>query len=159
MSSLATTLEETACKNDLSLENPLATQAHAGLLAYDALYHAACLTSPDTGNYCYADAVANASAPTSSYVYYLPLGMQLPAGTRPACTRCLQDTMAIFAAQAGNKSNPLQGDYAQAAQVVMLGCGPGFVEAGVAVSGASAGWVGWGMGMVSLVAVLVSLIL
>lgn len=137
MSSLATQLSQTACKNDLDLQNPLASQAYTGLMAYDTLYQAACLTSQSTGNYCYADAVANASAPTSSYIYWIPLGMQLPAGTRPACTECLQDTMAIFAAAAGDSQKPLRGDYAQAAQMVHMSCGPGFVEAGVAVSGAA----------------------
>ncbi|KAM0715949.1 hypothetical protein Q7P37_008463 [Cladosporium fusiforme] len=137
MSSLATQLSKTACQNDLSLQNPIASQAYNGLMAYDTLYRAACLTSQSTGNYCYADAVANASSPTSSYVYWIPLGMQLPAGTRPACTECLQDTMAIFAAAAGNSANPLRGDYSQAAQMVHMSCGPGFVEAGVAVSAAS----------------------
>lgn len=44
--------------------------------------------------------------------------------------------MAIFAAAAGDSQKPLRGDYAQAAQMVHMSCGPGFVEAGVAVNGA-----------------------
>lgn len=135
MSSLATELSTEACKNDLSLQNPVVTQGYAGLVAYDTLYAASCLTSSSTGNYCYAEAVANSSAPTSSYIYYLPLGMSLPGGARPACTKCLQDTMSIFAAAAGSKRSGFQNNYAQAAQIVDLTCGPSFVEAGVATSG------------------------
>lgn len=169
MTSLATQLATKTCAKDLSLQNPLATQAHAGLLAYDTLYAASCLTSASTGNYCFADAVANTSAPTSSYVYYLPLGMSLPAGTRPACTPCLKDTMAIFAGAAEDRKGDFGGDYAQAAQVVDLTCGPGFVQAGVASSsgGAAAARLGGGggssttmtVGVVALVAVGLNLLL
>ena len=137
MFSLATELSTDACKNDLSLQNPVVTQAYNGLIAYDTLYAASCLTSSTTGNYCYADAVANSSAPTSSYIYYLPLGMSLPGGARPACTECLKDTMSIFAAAADHKQSNFRNNYAQAAQVVDLTCGPSFVEAGVAYSGAA----------------------
>ena len=159
MSSLATQLASKSCAKDLSLENPLATQAYAGFLAYDTLYAASCLTSPETGNYCYADAVSNTSAPTSSYVYYLPLGMSLPAGTRPACTPCLRDTMAIFAAAAADRKGDFRGDYAQAAQVVDLTCGPGFVQPGVASNmGAKTGGNSM-MGLVALAAILLSTIL
>jgi hypothetical protein len=161
MSSLATQLASKSCAKDLSLQNPLATQAYAGFLAYDTLYAASCLTSPETGNYCYADAVSNKSAPTSSYVYYLPLGMSLPAGTRPACTPCLQDTMAIFAAAASERKGEFKGDYAQAAQVVDLTCGPGFVQPGVASNGG--GKVGAAsslmVGVVALVAILLNALL
>lgn len=159
MSSLATQLASKSCAKDLSLENPLATQAYAGFLAYDTLYAASCLTSPETGNYCYADAVSNTSAPTSSYVYYLPLGMSLPAGTRPACTPCLRDTMAIFAAAAADRKGDFRGDYAQAAQVVDLTCGPGFVQPGVASNmGAKTGGNSM-MGLVALAAILLNTIL
>lgn len=160
MSSLATELSTSSCERDLTLENPLATQAYASLLAYDTLYTASCLTSPSTGNYCYADAVSNTSAPTSSYIYYIPLGMSLPGGTRPACTNCLKDTMSIFASAASNKNSHFRGDYAQAAQVVDLTCGPGFVEAGVALS-AGAKLSGSSvsiMGLVALVAALVNVL-
>ena len=156
MSSLATQLASKSCAKDLSLENPLATQAYAGLLAYDTLYAASCLTSTETGNYCYADAVSNTSAPTSSYIYYLPLGMSLPAGTRPACTPCLKDTMSIFAAAAGDRKGDFRGDYAQAAQVVDLTCGPGFVQPGMLSNGGAKMGGSSMMGVVALGAILVN---
>jgi hypothetical protein len=159
MSTLATQLASKSCAKDLSLQNPLATQAYAGLLAYDTLYAASCLTSAETGNYCYADAVSNTSAPTSSYVYYLPLGMSLPAGTRPACTPCLKDTMSIFAAAASDRKGDFRGDYAQAAQVVDLTCGPGFVDASVASNGGAKMGGSSMVGVVALVAILFNSIL
>lgn len=161
MHSLATELSTNACKNDLSLQNPVVTQAYNGLVAYDTLYAASCLTSSTTGNYCYADAVANSSAPTSSYIYYLPLGMSLPGGARPACTDCLKDTMSIFAAAAKTKSSGFSNNYAQAAQVVDLTCGPGYVEAGVAYSGAAKLGEGTGLliGLTAMVAILINVFL
>ncbi|CAK3893508.1 Hypothetical predicted protein [Lecanosticta acicola] len=128
MSTLAQqVLLPTTCGEDLQMLNPLVTQARNGFLAYASLYHAGCLTDSD-GNYCYANAVTNVSAPTSSYIYYLPLGVQLPGGARPACNECLRNTMAIFADQAANSSQPLSKDYTSAAQQVQMNCGPTFVE-------------------------------
>jgi len=159
MYSLANQLSSGACKNDLSLQNPVVTQAYNGLIAYDTLYAASCLTSSTTGNYCYADAVSNSSAPTSSYIYYLPLGMSLPGGARPACTECLKDTMSIFATAANNnRPNGFRNNYAQAAQVVDLTCGPSFVEAGGVSSRAAKFSEGSGMliGLTAVVAIFIN---
>jgi len=156
MSTLATQLSNKACAKDLELENPLATQAYAGFLNYDTLYAASCLTSASTGNYCYADAVSNTSAPTSSHIYYVPLGAMLTPATRPACTPCLQDTMAIFAAAAGDKKSGFKGDYAQAAQVVDLTCGPGFVQPGPASNEGAMTGPSSMLGLVALAAMLLN---
>lgn len=45
--------------------------------------------------------------------------------------------MSIFAAAADHKQSNFRNNYAQAAQVVDLTCGPSFVEAGVAYSEAA----------------------
>ncbi|KAK5171783.1 uncharacterized protein LTR77_003419 [Saxophila tyrrhenica] len=155
MSSLATQIQSpSTCGPDLSLQNPTVTQAYNGFLAYTPLYHAGCLTDPtlrtpeNEKGYCFASAVTNASAPTSSYIYYLPLGVALPGGTQPSCDRCLRRTMGVFADYAGDGGQPLSGVYAAAAQQVDMVCGPTFVEANVVVSngGASSrrlgGWLG-----------------
>ena len=129
MASLATQIRDpTNCGADLLLQNPVVQQAYNGLIGYEPLYRAGCLTDGG-GSYCFANAVTNSSAPTSSYVYYLPLGVQLPAGTQPSCNQCLQDTMTIFAAAASNSSVPLNSDYTEAAQLVDSKCGTTFVEA------------------------------
>lgn len=126
---------EDRCGEDLDMENPVVTQAYNGFLAYQPLYQAACLLDSG-GNYCFANAATNASAPTSSYIYYLPLGVELPGGSRPACTTCLQNTMAVFAEAAANTTQPLNEDYVGAAEQVQMTCGPTFVGASVQASGA-----------------------
>lgn len=138
-------------------------QAYAGFLAYEPLYHAGCLQDSSTGSYCFADAVTNSSAPSSSYVYYLPLGVSLPAASSPACTECLQNTMAIFAAAAGNASQPVSGDYAGAAGLIDKTCGDAFVNGSVAVASAARslrhGNSVSGLGSVALLAVVLFLML
>ena len=47
--------------------------------------------------------------------------------------------MAVFAAQAGNKSQPLNEDYVDAANMVNVMCGPGFVNASVPNAGSGKG--------------------
>ena len=118
-----------ACGDDLELRNPVVLQAYAGFVAYEPLYHAGCLKNVPQGDYCYASAVTNATSPTSSYIYYLPLGMALPGGTQPTCSACLKNTMAVFAEAATNASQPLSVDYGPAAQQIDMTCGPTFVEA------------------------------
>ena len=142
MSSFAQILRSTAaCSQDYQRENPLVRQAYTGLLAYDVLYHASCLKNSSSGmsnsNYCYANAVTNLSSPTDSYPYYLPLGIPMPASSLPTCNDCLKNTMAVFAAAASNKSQPLSLDYVNAAQQINQDCGPGFVNGTVPSVGSS----------------------
>ncbi|KAK4635247.1 hypothetical protein CLAFUW4_01182 [Fulvia fulva] len=124
------------CGADLEMQNPMVTQAYNGFVSYPTLYHAGCLTDTD-GNYCFSNAVTNTSSPSSSYIYYLPLGVKLPGGARPACNTCLQNTMAIFAETAGNASQPLSQDYGTAAEQVQMICGPQFVDSSIMTSAAT----------------------
>ena len=128
MSSLAQQLRlDSNCGADYKLQNPMVRQAYAGLVAYAPLYQASCLK--DSGNkYCFANAITNTKSPADSYVYYLPLGMPLPGGSQLTCSQCLKTTMGYFNAVAGNKSQPVSTDYTQAAQMINMGCGPGFVN-------------------------------
>lgn len=136
MSNLANQImSDSNCGQDLQMQNPLVLQAYNGFIAYPTLYQAGCLKD-DTGDYCYANAVMNASAASSYYLYYLPLGVQLPGGSVPSCNRCLQNTMAIFATAAANSSVPLHMDYTAAAQMIDMNCGPSFVDATVHTSSA-----------------------
>jgi len=73
-----------ACKQDLDDDMPLVIQALNGLVAYPVAYSASCLRDTE-GSYCFANAVSNTSSPTDSYSYYLPVGQDLPAGSRPTC--------------------------------------------------------------------------
>ena len=85
----------------------------------------------DNGSYCYADAITNTTSPEDSYVYFLALGISLPAGSWPTCSKCLQKTMAIFATAAANLTQPVAGTYVTAAQQIDQGCGPTFVNSNV----------------------------
>ncbi|KAK5111111.1 hypothetical protein LTR62_005310 [Meristemomyces frigidus] len=150
MSSLAQNIQLNAhCGADLAMQNPTVLQAYNGFLAYQPLYTAGCIQD-DGGNYCFADAVTNKSAPTSSYVYYLPLGVQLPASASPACNTCMQQTMAVFATAASNRSNPLSMDYASAAQQINSGCGTEFVDNSVVESSGAVATAGLSPGLTSL---------
>lgn len=139
MSYLAQEIQQAdTCGADLSLGNPVVTQAYNGFIAYEPLYHAGCLTDV-AGNYCFATAVTNASAAANSYIYYLPLGVALPGGTQPTCNSCLKKTMSIFAAYASNSSQPLNADFGSAADQLDIACGPHFAgEVVPATSAASA---------------------
>lgn len=122
------------CEADYNAENPIVTEAYNGLVAYRPVYSATCLRDGTAANnYCFADAVTNTSSPTSSYIYYLPLGMALPAGSTPTCNTCLAETMAIFAQYATNGTQPLSKTYVAAAQQINLVCGEGFVGASIVV--------------------------
>ncbi|KAL9604030.1 MAG: hypothetical protein Q9219_000792 [cf. Caloplaca sp. 3 TL-2023] len=133
LSSFASQLRQDAnCGEDYRRQQPLVRSAYNGLISYEPLYKAGCERDED-GNYCFANAITNASSPTDSYPYYLPLGIALPGGSRPTCSTCLKNTMAIFnQAVNGKMQQPLAGDYLAAAQMINVGCGPGFANQTVA---------------------------
>ncbi|KAM0170036.1 hypothetical protein ACHAPF_009406 [Botrytis cinerea] len=159
MSSFASNITSTdACSVDLLAANPLVTQARLGLLAYSTLYTASCLKDPSNGAYCYAQAVTNSSSPTDSYIYYLPLNTSLPGGSQPTCNQCLKNTMAVFESAGAVRTSAIAGTYAQAAGMVNVQCGPGFVNASLPAAAVVTGGagsrmdgLGGGMGLSSLV--------
>lgn len=132
-------LDSNVCLDDYRLGNPIVTQAYTGLLAYDSIYAATCLTAnSSTGPYCYAEAVTNTSNPSAAYIYYLPLGVSLPASMAPTCNYCLQHTMQDFQPYASMASQPLSKTYPGAASQLDISCGPGFVDQNVVVESAAA---------------------
>ena len=138
MESLARDLKaDTNCGADYRAQNPTVQQTYNGLIAYSPLYQASCLRDTKTNHYCFADAVTNMSSPSDSYTYYLPLGMPLPAGSMMTCSDCLKQTMGIFDGVAANKSQPISNDYTEAAQMINLGCGPGYVNQTIASTSTS----------------------
>lgn len=119
------------CGADFQAQNPNVMEAYQGFLAYESVYNATCLKSNETNGYCFTDAITNASSPTSSYIYYLPLGIPLPSGTMPACNECLETTMDNYAPGAGNGTLPLSTVYGSAVQQMNTACGPKFITASV----------------------------
>ncbi|PBP22540.1 c6 zinc finger domain containing protein [Diplocarpon rosae] len=133
MSSFAANLTTTsACASDVSAQNPLIQHALTGLKAYKPLYTASCLRDPGTSSYCFADAITNASSPSDSHIYFLPLNTSLVSGSQPTCDTCLQDTMAVFEASSADRRQALAKTYVPAASQINMNCGPGFVNASLA---------------------------
>ncbi|KAH9868610.1 hypothetical protein J1614_007682 [Plenodomus biglobosus] len=120
-------MSPTACKTDYDNNNPLVLQAYNGLVAYQPSYQASCLRD-DEGNYCFANAVSNMSSPTDSYAYYLPIGQEMPGGSRPTCNPCLQQAMGVFSHYANNATQPVSKTYTTAAQQLSISCGSTFVN-------------------------------
>lgn len=118
------------CGTEFSKQDQLVIQAYAAFISYPSLFKAGCLKS-DTGSYCYVDAVTNVTSPDDPHIYFLPLGLRLPGGSRPTCSICAQETMSIFQEYAGNASLPLSETYVPAAQQLNIACGPEFVNTSV----------------------------
>ena len=127
------------CGSDIANQNPLVEQALLGLRAYETVYLATCLRDPANSAYCFAEAVTNTSSPTDSYAYYLPLDIALPGGSDPTCDVCLQNTMAVFQAATSNRSTAIASTYADAAEMIDVLCGPGFINASLAAAEVTSG--------------------
>ncbi|KAK9388055.1 hypothetical protein V1515DRAFT_615141 [Lipomyces mesembrius] len=118
------------CAKDYQLENPLVRQAYNAFTSYSMLYSSGCLQST-SGSYCYVDSITNSTNPGDSYLYYLPLDVSLPGGTRPSCSSCSQNIMSIFLNYAGNTSLAISQTYVPAAQQINVYCGPNFASTAV----------------------------
>lgn len=130
LNSLAANLTESSnCGADYKLGNSIVVQAYDGMIGYQPLYAASCLTDPDTGAYCYANAITNLTTTANVYFYYLPLNNTLPtSGSEPSCNWCLKQTMAVFRSAASDRKKPIANTYLSAAQQVDTICGPAFVN-------------------------------
>lgn len=134
MSSLANDmLKDENCGSDYSLGNSVVQGAYDDMVAYEPLYHATCLTNPVTQNYCFVDAVKNASAPADYNVYFVPLGETLGSHASVTCNRCLQATMSLFARWATHDDQPLDQSYLPSARAVNEQCGTGFAPSNITV--------------------------
>lgn len=142
----------------------LVTDSYRAMLAYATVYTAGCLKDPDTGAYCYANAVTNLTNPSSTYFYFLPLNRTLPGTTVPACGFCMQQTMALYQAASADRRQAIAYTYVTAAKQVNTICGPGFVNetlaaeviaSGAAVLGALPVWVTTALSLVAAVVWLV----
>ncbi|KAK3302425.1 uncharacterized protein B0T15DRAFT_496889 [Chaetomium strumarium] len=150
------------CGADFEREQPAVVDAYLAMAAYAPVYSAGCLKDPDTGAYCYANAVTNGTNYSTTYFYFLPLNRTLPGSTVPACGDCLQQTMAQFQAATADRRQMIARTYVEAAKQVNTICGPGFVNESLAAevipaSGAVSGrvamrsstlWVATGLAVV-----------
>jgi hypothetical protein len=161
MSSLSTQLIATsACGADYAQHNPVVKQAYNGFIAYEPLYRATCLKNANTGDYCFSEAITNASAPADSYPYYTALGLTMPTSSRPTCDKCLQGTMEIFASYASDRNQPLASTYSATSYQIDFECGPTFVNTTVpvAITGAAPSVKGGGLEVLAAVIAAVVMI-
>lgn len=157
MSYLASELiSDSHCGADYQNQNPLVAQAHAGLVAYQAVYQATCLKSTETGNYCFADAITNQLNPSDSYPYYTAVGLNLPPASHPTCSECLEDIMSIFAGYAKDTNQPLAKTYINTAKEIDVSCGAGFANTNVPVGTMTSSTNGVGRSNVASVAMAVA---
>jgi len=120
------------CGDEYRQSQPNIMQAYLGMQSYNVMYKATCLPDPETGIYCFANAVTNQSTPANAYFYFLPMNMSLPESSNPACSQCLQDTMAIFQAATANRKQAIAMTYESAAKQVNSICGPDFIAEALA---------------------------
>ncbi|KAJ5807886.1 hypothetical protein N7474_009155 [Penicillium riverlandense] len=134
LSSLANDmLKDENCGPDYSQGNSVVQGAYDDMVAYEPLYHATCLTNPVTQNYCFVDAVKNASAPADYNTYFVPLGETLGSHGLVTCNQCLQATMGLFASWATHDDQPLDKSYLPSARALNGQCGAGFVPTNITV--------------------------
>ncbi|KAH7229345.1 hypothetical protein BKA60DRAFT_24999 [Fusarium oxysporum] len=116
------------CKQEWESGNTIVKQFLYGMKAYEMMYKATCLQTPEDDMYCYANAVTNTTTAANAYFYYLPYNLTLPGSTNPSCSWCIQETMNIFHAAAEDRSQPVALTYESAARQVNTLCGPDFVN-------------------------------
>jgi hypothetical protein len=114
-------LREENCGPDFNRVQ-LVKDIYKTMRAYAPVYSAGCLRDPDTGAYCYANAVTNTSNPSSTYIYFLPLNRTLPGSTVPECNYCLKQTMALYQAATADRRQYIADTYEAAAKQVNLVC-------------------------------------
>ncbi|KAK4151256.1 hypothetical protein C8A00DRAFT_17322 [Chaetomidium leptoderma] len=133
MAQLAKNLTATEnCGVDYKNGHSAVVDAYGAMRAYAPIYSAGCLRDPDTGAYCYANAITNLTNPSTTYFYFLPLNKTLPGMTVPACSYCLQQTMALYQAATADRRQMISNTYARAAVQVNAICGPGFANESLA---------------------------
>jgi hypothetical protein len=127
------------CGDEFRRSQPNILQAYLGMRSYNVMYKSTCLRDPENGIYCFANAVTNQSTPANAYFYFLPMNMSLPESSNPACSQCLQDTMAIFHAATANRKQAIAMTYENASKQVNSICGPDFVTEKLAAEVEGAG--------------------
>ena len=113
---------DSVCGADYRARNPVVDNVFTSLVSFRPLYTAGCLKASN-GDYCFADALANTAAPEDLFIYSLPLGTNLPTSDAPttSCSECKARTMAVFAAAAGNETQPLSRTFEAAAEQLNAG--------------------------------------
>jgi len=84
----------------------------------------------------YTLAITNSTNPADAAAFYLPT-IPLISGARPSCSDCTQQLFGVYDKFSTNQTLEISKNYMQAAQVVDLNCGEGFVSLGKGIASAS----------------------
>lgn len=87
----------------------------------------------------YTLAITNDTNPADAASFYLP-AIQLVSGARPSCSFCTKSLFSVYDQFAANTTLEISSTYTQAAEIVNLNCGPGFVNTTYSENQAS--WAG-----------------
>ncbi|KAI1819259.1 hypothetical protein F4861DRAFT_534598 [Xylaria intraflava] len=122
------------CGKDYKDGNALVVQAYEGMQAYKTIYEATCLSDTDdpSSNYCFTNAVTNATTPSNSYLYFLPLNSLLPATAAPSCSACTRQIMQIYQAATADRKAEIANTYQSAATQINAECGNNFTNTSLA---------------------------
>ncbi|TXT08992.1 hypothetical protein VHUM_02466 [Vanrija humicola] len=115
------------CGNDLSGGPAVAKQAQTGIGNYAVMRTASGLINPNTGVYCYLEALANVK-PDDMYLWMLPSGNIIPATSTPTCSPCSGLLMNHFAAWTANTTSLNSTLISSAVATVNGKCGSSFIS-------------------------------
>lgn len=143
------------CASDLSTKsaNAVATEAKTGIGNYKLMREAATITDPDTGVFCYLEALSSTkpddlylwslaagipyvfSAPVLSLVLMRPV--RVPSNSTPTCSKCSALLLGHYSESQSSTSTINGTIVSEAINVVNSACGRTFVNYNASYSGAS----------------------
>lgn len=131
--------EKSNCGADLAARpvNAVANEAQNGIGNYKLMREAAAMTDPETGVYCYLEAVSS-SKPDDLYLWSLPAGIALPYTIKPTCSNCSALLLQHYSESLSSTSTLNGTLVSEAINVVKDACGGAFVNYNASYSGASA---------------------
>ncbi|KKK24281.1 hypothetical protein ARAM_003633 [Aspergillus rambellii] len=160
MSSLASSLlQSNNCAQDYQAGNPVVTNAYIDMITYEPIYRATCLTSPETTDYCFVDAITNTSSAANYDIYLLPYGSTITSAPFPTCNSCIQASLDIFSNWAPVTGQPLTTSYLPTAKAINSNCGAGFAAVNITVrSDSTTAGVSAAVSLNPLIAIWVTLV-
>ncbi|KAK1924318.1 hypothetical protein DB88DRAFT_546339 [Papiliotrema laurentii] len=132
------------CAGDLAQAKAVALDAQLGVGNYKLIREASTITNPDTGKYCYLEALAS-TAPDDLYLWSLPSGTPLPGTSKPTCSKCSSLLLNHYS-ESLDATTTLNGTILQnAINVVNAQCGASFAALSTTSKSGAArrDWVDW----------------
>ncbi|KAH8431819.1 uncharacterized protein LDX57_009470 [Aspergillus melleus] len=126
-------LEKDACREDYKDGNSIVTDAYTNMVAYEPIYRATCLKSPNTTDYCFVDAATNTNNSADYNVYFIPFDTTITTAPFPTCNKCLQASMDVFADFAQKDGQFLVRSYLPSAEGINSKCGSDFANVNITV--------------------------